>query len=228
MTISISDLRFSWPGDAHPTLSVATFKIESGERVLLRGPSGCGKSTLLAALAGVIDVPPQTVSVASIDVGTLPQGKRDAFRVDHIGLIFQVFNLIPWLSVRDNVTLPCTFSTRRRGRVSGSAASEAEALLSSLGLSKHIASPASSLSHGQQQRVAAARALIGSPELILADEPTSALDPEAKEQFMALLTQEATRTGAALLVVSHDPGLESHFDRVVDMRDINSPEDVTC
>lgn len=228
MTISLTDLRYTWPGADRPTLNVATFNVAAGERVLLRGPSGCGKSTLLAALAGVIEVPKGAVKIAGQDVGTLPASKRDAFRVDHIGIIFQVFNLIPWQSVTDNVTLPCKFSARRRQNLTGTAAQDAAALLGALALEDHADGKAGALSHGQQQRVAAARALIGAPDLILADEPTSALDPEAKDRFMALLTQEAARSGAALLVVSHDPGLEAHFDRVVEMAEINRPEGAPC
>lgn len=228
MIVSLTDVRFSWPNTQRPTLDISSFEVATGERVLLRGPSGCGKSTFLAALAGVITPSEGATQVAGTDLGTLPANARDAFRVDHIGMIFQTFNLVPWLSVLDNITLPCKFSSRRRGRASGTPVQEATALLSALGMADHIAAKTGNLSHGQQQRVAAARALIGAPELILADEPTSALDPAAKERFMALLTQEAARTGAALLVVSHDPGLESHFDRVVEMTDINLREAAPC
>ncbi|MGR3714800.1 MAG: ABC transporter ATP-binding protein [Shimia sp.] len=228
MSISITDLRFSWPGGTSPILDIAAFALAKGERVLLRGPSGCGKSTLLAALAGVVNIQKGAVEVAGQDMATLPQSQRDKFRGDHIGMIFQNFNLIPWLSARDNVTLPCRFSTCRNNNLTDLPANVAERLLSALDLDGFADIPAGTLSHGQQQRVAAARALIGAPDVILADEPTSALDPASKDRFMALLTSEAARNGAGLLVVSHDPGLEDHFDRVVEMSDINTPKATIC
>ncbi|KPA23141.1 putative ABC transporter ATP-binding protein [Shimia sp. SK013] len=228
MTLILRDLRYQWPDAAEPVLNIPEFTLAAGERLLLRGPSGCGKSTLLAALSGVIDVATGAVDVAGTDVGALPPSRRDAFRVDHIGIVFQAFNLIPWLSARDNITLPCTFSARRRGQLVMSPKEDADALLAALNLASLADTVAGALSHGQQQRVAAARALIGGPDLIVADEPTSALDPDAKENFMHLLSGEAARTGAALLVVSHDPGLESHFDRVINMSDINFPKGAPC
>ncbi|WP_270728433.1 ATP-binding cassette domain-containing protein [Shimia sp. Alg240-R146] len=228
MTLILRGLSYQWPDAAEPVLNIPELTLGAGERLLLRGPSGCGKSTLLAALAGVIDVATGAVEVAGTDVASLPPSRRDSFRVDHIGIVFQAFNLIPWLSARDNITLPCTFSARRRGQLVASPREDADALLAALGLASMASTAASALSYGQQQRVAAARALIGGPELILADEPTSALDPDAKQTFMRLLSGEAARTGAALLVVSHDPGLEDHFDRVINMSDINFPEGVTC
>ncbi|SMP22254.1 putative ABC transport system ATP-binding protein [Shimia sagamensis] len=192
---------------------------------MLRGPSGSGKSTLLAAISGVTDIPTGAVTVASQDIGALPVSKRDRFRADHMGLIFQVFNLVPWLSAVDNILLPCRFSKRRQGRIDGTLEDEAHRLMSSLGLDPKTLghSKASALSVGQQQRVAAARALIGTPEIILADEPTSALDPEAKETFMHMLSQQAQSSGAALLMVSHDSGLDHHFDRVINITDLTQP-----
>ncbi|SFK52147.1 ATP-binding cassette domain-containing protein [Shimia haliotis] len=228
LAVAIADLRFNWSGATDQTLAIERFGLRTGERVLLRGPSGCGKSTLLAAMSGVVDVPAGTVRIAGTDVGALPQSHRDAFRVDHIGLIFQSFNLIPWLSVRDNVVLPCRFSAQRRQRLSGTPQDDAQKLLVALGIAEHSDTPAGNLSYGQQQRVAAARALIGTPDLILADEPTSALDPEAKDRFLSLLSREAAHSGAALLVVSHDPGLEHHFDRVIQMSEINAPKVDPC
>jgi len=220
--ISVSDFSFVWPGSRAAVLQNASLNVAAGERVMLCGPSGSGKSTLLAAISGVIDIPVGAVSVAGQDVGALPASKRDRFRADHMGLIFQVFNLVPWLSAVDNILLPCRFSKRRRGRVTGSLDKEAQRLMAALGLDPDTlgASQASALSVGQQQRVAAARALIGAPEVILADEPTSALDPETKETFMQMLSQQAQESGAALLMVSHDSGLDHHFDRVIHIADL--------
>ena len=224
--IDIKDLNFAWPGGKSDVLRNAGLVVAGQERVLLRGASGSGKSTLLSVISGVVDVPEGTVTVADTDMGALPASQRDRFRGDHMGLIFQVFNLVPWLSVRDNVMLPCRFSHRRRARLSGPAEAEADRLLSELGLDpKEVGdAKASTLSVGQQQRVAAARALIGAPEVILADEPTSALDPHAKDRFMTLLCACAAESDAALLVVSHDAGLEHHFDRVINISELSSAE----
>jgi putative ABC transport system ATP-binding protein len=142
---------------------------------------------------------------------------RDAFRADHFGIIFQMFNLVPYLSVIDNVTLPCRFSARRRRHVEarGGAEREARRLLQDLDLTEEAQSPhaVARLSVGQQQRVAAARALIGQPEIVLADEPTSALDADRREAFLRLLFQECETERATLLFVSHDRSLQGLFDR---------------
>jgi len=221
--LRIERLVYRWPGAERSTLEIGALSLASGESLFLYGPSGCGKSTLLSAIAGVVDVPKGAIHVADLDLGALHGGARDRFRVDHIGMIFQVFNLVPWLSARENVLLPCTFSSRRSARTGDDPAGSAERLLDELGLSDPslTSKQAHELSVGQQQRVAAARALIGKPDLILADEPTSALDEAAKAAFVDLLARECAEAGTALLFVSHDRSLERHFDRSVDFEDLN-------
>ncbi|WP_282170051.1 ABC transporter ATP-binding protein [Ruegeria atlantica] len=223
-TVELKSLVFRWPGQPDPVLSVDSFDLEAGESVFMRGPSGSGKTTLLSAIAGVIDVPQSAVRVAGTDVGALAGGDRDRFRVDHLGIVFQVFNLLPWLSALENTLLPCRFSAQRRNRSGPDPKATATRLLSELGLedAELINRPASALSVGQQQRVAAARALIGAPEVVLADEPTSALDEEAKGTFVQLLLKECKASGASLLFVSHDRSLEKHFDRSVDLPMLNA------
>jgi putative ABC transport system ATP-binding protein len=159
--LHVQNLNFKWPGSEKPTLEIQDLSLVPGERAFLFGPSGSGKSTLLSAIAGVVDVAPGAILVAEKDVGAVNGGARDRFRVDHIGMIFQVFNLIPWLTALENVLLPCTFSKRRRARAGESPDGTAQRLLHELGLSDpSLASkPAIELSVGQQQRVAAARAL---------------------------------------------------------------------
>ena len=159
------------------------------------------------------------------DLGQLSAGARDRFRVDHTGYIFQQFNLLPFLSVRENVELPCRFSRLRAERARqrhGSIDAAAAALLDHLGLrAELLGRRADELSIGQQQRVAAARALIGQPELVIADEPTSALDFDAREAFLQLLFAECRAAGASLLFVSHDQSLAPLFDRSLSLGELN-------
>lgn len=190
----------------------------AGERLFLHGPSGSGKSTLLAVLAGVLAPQAGSVQLAGVELTQRSPAARDQLRADYVGLIFQQFNLLPYLSVRDNVLLPCRFSARRRHHAasgSGSAAAEAARLLGRLGIGETLhGRAAAELSVGQQQRVAAARALIGKPALLLADEPTSALDERNQRDFLDLVLAECTAP-SALLLVSHDLRLASRFDRCV-------------
>jgi len=219
--IALENLVFRWPGQAAPCLDIPRFAVAGGERVFLHGPSGGGKSTLLGLLGGVA-VPEQgRVELLGTDLATLSGRACDAFRADHIGFVFQQFNLLPWLSALDNVLLPCTFSSRRKQRAGDTHAAAAR-LLTHLDLAPLLwHKPAAELSVGQQQRVAAARALIGRPEILIADEPTSALDAERQQAFIDLLLAECTAAGAALLFVSHDARLAAHFDRSVALAAIN-------
>jgi putative ABC transport system ATP-binding protein len=222
-TVELKSLVYRWPDQSDPVLSIDNFNLGTGECVFVKGPSGSGKTTLLSAIAGVIDVPQGSVRVAGSDIGALTGGDRDRFRVDHLGIVFQVFNLLPWLSALENTLLPCRFSARRRAKAGSDPKAAATRLLSELGLKDAglINRPASALSVGQQQRVAVARALIGAPEVVLADEPTSALDEETKETFVQLLLKECRASGASLLFVSHDRSLEKRFDRSIELPMLN-------
>ena len=220
------DLCYRWPGQTHDCLNLADFTLAAGERVFLHGPSGSGKSTLLSLVSGVLAARSGKLSVLGHELTQLSPRQRDHFRVDHIGFIFQQFNLLPFLSVAENVALPCHFSQLRRQRAEqrhGSVSQAASALLSHLGLVDPAlqARRADSLSIGQQQRVAAARALIGQPELVIADEPTSALDYDAREAFLQLLFAECRAAGSSLLFVSHDQSLAPLFDRSLSLSDLN-------
>jgi len=167
-----------------------------------------------------------TVRVLGQDIGALGSAARDRFRAEHIGFIFQMFNLIPYLSVVENVCLPCGFSDRRRLRATRAGASvEAEAvrLLDHLDMADAavLRRPVTDLSVGQQQRVAAARALIGAPELVIADEPTSSLDADRRSAFLSLLFRECARNQTTLVFVSHDASLAAQFDRDISFAEIN-------
>ncbi len=220
--IDIEDLTFAWK-QGPQVLHIPAFRVEAGERVFLRGPSGSGKSTLLGLIAGVLAPQTGRIRVLGEDMRALSPSRRDRLRADHVGVIFQMFNLVPYLSVTGNVLLPLRFSPARRKAAGSDATSEACRLLARLGLDDPslLQRRVSDLSVGQQQRVAAARALIGAPRLIIADEPTSALDADARDRFIALLSEEVTRTGASLLFVSHDASLAPLFTRAVDLAAIN-------
>lgn len=220
--IHARDLVFAWPGKPR-LIDLPEFRIAAGERVFLRGPSGSGKSTLLGLLGGVLTPQSGRIELAGTDITALGAGERDRFRGDHLGFIFQMFNLIPYLGVLENVTLPARFSAARAARVpGGDANAEARRLLAALGLGAREveARPVTELSMGQQQRVAAARALLGRPSIIIADEPTSALDAEARGDFLDLLMRECRAQAASLLFVSHDVALGPMFDRVVSLADL--------
>ncbi|WP_447588954.1 ABC transporter ATP-binding protein [Aquipseudomonas campi] len=222
--IELTDLGFAWPGQAE-LLDIPAFTLQPGESLFLKGPSGSGKTTLLGLLGGVQKPNRGQVRLLGSDLATLSAGARDRFRVDHTGYIFQQFNLLPFLSVRENVELPCRFSKSRAQRASqryGSVDQAAASLLAHLGLKAELLDRrADSLSIGQQQRVAAARALIGQPELVIADEPTSALDADAREAFLQLLFAECREAGTSLLFVSHDQSLAPLFDRSLSLADLN-------
>ncbi|MEZ5853516.1 MAG: ATP-binding cassette domain-containing protein [Hyphomicrobiaceae bacterium] len=222
--VDVKQARFRWPGEEAFEFRFSGLTMAMGERVLLVGPSGSGKSTLLALIAGIVTPHEGHVAVLGQNLSALGAAARDRFRAEHMGLIFQMFNLLPYGSAIDNVLLPLSFAPDRRARLGAEAQQLAEArrLLDRLGLDpdRHGGKRAGSLSVGQQQRVAAARALIGAPELIVADEPTSALDHDARDRFLDLVMGELSGRGAGLLLVSHDPTLAGHFDRVVDLKTI--------
>lgn len=220
--IDISRLQYRWREGLPLVLDIDELRIQRGERVFIKGASGSGKSTLLSLMAGVLSPQQGGLSILDNELTQMKGAQRDAFRADHIGFVFQMFNLLPYLSVIDNVTLPLHFSARKKHKVA-QPEQEAERLLAHLGLSgpEILSRPVSELSVGQQQRVAAARALIGSPEILIADEPTSALDTDRREAFIKLLLSECDASDATLVFVSHDDSLRSYFDRSIALGDIN-------
>ena len=226
--VSMSGVRFRWRGPRAFSLAIESFALRAKERVLLVGPSGAGKSTFLSLLCGIVTPTTGRLEVLGTDMSKLSSSARDRFRAEHFGIIFQMFNLLPYGSVFDNVLLPLSFAPKRRGRASraGSAEGEAVRLLASLGLDPEDVEGLSTanLSVGQQQRVAAARALIGAPELIVADEPTSALDGNRQQAFLDLLFADVAAAGASLIMVSHEEELGKRFDRVVRLDEIATAE----
>lgn len=220
--IELEQVKFQWPNNLKLTLDIEMLSVAAGEHLFIKGPSGCGKSTLLSLLTGIHVANQGKVSLLGHDLAQQKARERDRFRADHIGYIFQQFNLLPYLSVIENVILPCQFSSRRRNTIAGDLTCRAIELLSQLHLPESLLhQPVVELSIGQQQRVAAARALIGEPALLIADEPTSALDHDNRTAFIELLLKEANRVGSTLVFVSHDPTLEKLFNRSVYLPALN-------
>lgn len=222
--LSLTDVRFSWQSRGGFELRCPAFTIAKGETVLLLGESGSGKSTLLSLICGIVAAQQGHISVNGTDLGSLSAGKRDRFRADQIGVIFQQFNLLPYATVADNIALPLRFAPERRKRA-GDVMRVIADLCGALGLPDGAPQmTAGTLSVGQQQRVAVARALIGHPPLIVADEPTSALDAATQEGFLSLLFNQVRSAGSSLLMVSHDARLSQKFDRVIHLTDITSTQ----
>ena len=190
-------------------ISFPNIEVTEGQRILISGASGSGKSTLLNLMAGLDTDYNGQVQFLAQDWNALSAAQRQQLRADHIGIIFQSLNLIPYLSLIDNVELPARFSNVRRNAADRSAAE----LLDSLGLhsAMHRRKP-DQLSLGQRQRVAAARALYGAPKLILADEPTSALDAHNTQRFVDLLTDSMNLDNQSLVMVTHDLSVAAGFD----------------
>ena len=224
--IDLNNLCFRWKKSGNILLDIPKFQLKQNEHVFLQGPSGCGKSTLLSLVGGILISESGSLKVLGQEIWDLSSSGRDAFRVDHIGFIFQLFNLLPYLSMEENVMLPLSFSSirsNRAGKTKLDRLNEAQRLIKSLGLEEEQADkrPVIELSVGQQQRVAAARALIGNPELIIADEPTSSLDTELRHSFLDLLFEECKKSGSTLLFVSHDSTLSDNFKTKASMDELN-------
>jgi putative ABC transport system ATP-binding protein len=208
-------------------LGIQELRIAQGESVFLHGPSGSGKTTLLSLISGVLQPSTGTAQVLGADLTKLSPSARDTLRGSRMGYIFQGFNLIPYLSVAQNIALPCQLHPQRRANIATpTLAEEVARLAKRLDIHAHLDAPVTRLSVGQQQRVAIARAIIGSPALLIADEPTSSLDTDRRDAFLNLLTevtQEARERGAhtTLLFVSHDRSLATHFDRTLSLQSVN-------
>lgn len=216
--VSVSQLVFRYPNAKHATIEIKSFAVEAGERVFLHGPSGTGKTTFLGLLAGVLQPTSGSLKILDREMKDLSGPARDRFRGEHMGYIFQMFNLIPYLSARENIELPNQMFGRP---LADGGQPKAEKLAKRLNLESVLDKSVTELSVGQQQRVAVARALMGSPKLILADEPTSALDADNREQFLKLLSEFCKELGAALIFVSHDRSISHLFDKTISLADIN-------
>jgi putative ABC transport system ATP-binding protein len=222
--IRVTDLSFAWPKQK-PLYTNVSFELYPGEKFLITGPSGCGKSTLLNLLAGVVKPTAGEIWILDRRIQALSQTATDQLRGEQMGFIFQQFNLLSYLSVRDNILLPAHLFTKRKAAALAQFGSLDDALryyMSHLGLSQELEhQPAHLLSIGQQQRVAAARAFMGSPSIVIADEPTSSLDEANQTQLLNLFFALAKEQQTALLMVSHDSRLCLCFDRQLQFADVS-------
>lgn len=205
-----------------PILRVSELYIEKGRRVFLHGSSGSGKTTLLGLISGVILPQEGRCEVLGKELRQLSVAARDRHRGSEMGYIFQSFNLIPYLSVKENISLPCRLHAKRRMRVTAPNIDEEVARIAArLDLSDYLHRGVTRLSTGQQQRVAIARAVIGSPRLVIADEPTSALDSDRRDEFLRLLLEVCDEARATVIFVSHDRSLMRYFDEHIALSSIN-------
>ncbi len=216
--IILNDVHFSWSKSRSttPFIHIPHWQVAQGERVFLQGPSGTGKSTVLNLLSGILLADSGNITVLGQDLQQLNNRKRDQFRARHLGVIFQQFNLLPYLSVKDNILLSQTFSNVPQETQRLHELCEQLQLAPSL-----LEQAASQLSVGQQQRIAVARALYHKPNIIIADEPTSALDSNTRDEFIHLLLTQSQKTNSTVIFVSHDQSIAKHFDRIDNLADIN-------
>lgn len=224
--IRAENISFAWPKQK-PLYTNVSFELHPGEKYLITGPSGCGKSTLLNLLAGVVEPSSGSIWIHQQQIHALSASAKDQLRGEQMGFIFQQFNLLPYLSVRDNILLPAHLFSKRKDAALAQFGRLDDALryyMNHLGLSADLEHQAAHrLSIGQQQRVAAARAFMGNPSIVIADEPTSALDEANQTQLLKLFFALADEQQTALLVVSHDSRLCPYFDRQFQLGEVSQP-----
>jgi putative ABC transport system ATP-binding protein len=220
MSLLLENVRKSYrEPDGHrlPVLNIARFEVPAGDQVVLVGQSGGGKTTLLNVIAGITSPDDGRVVVDGVDVAKLNEVRRDRFRAERVGIVFQTFNLLPGFSALENVLLGMTFSGRTDRKY-------ARELLERVGLGRRMTHRPRELSVGEQQRVAVARALANRPRLMLADEPTANVDLANQQNILDLIRQACTEHGVSLLLVTHSPEVSKQFDRVEKLADFNRPE----
>ena len=215
--LRLSGLKKSFPspdGGRKPIIDVPDFSLAAGEHVALRGESGSGKTTFLNLISGILAPDSGSILIGDADMAALGEHSRDRLRGSSIGYIFQTYNLLQGYTCLENVLLGMTFGGHADR-------AQAQALLGRVGLSHRLDHTPRQLSSGQQQRVALARALAKRPKLVLADEPTGNLDHGNAREALKLVRETCLETGAALLLVSHDPEVLGSFQNVRDFAELN-------
>lgn len=208
------EICFRYPGDSFE-LRVDSLVVEKGESLALIGPSGCGKTTLLNLIAGILVPEAGAVAVDGVEVSSLGLAPRQAFRLERMGMVPQNFELLDYLTVKENILTPIRLAGN--GTVSVGQEERISALAERSGMQSLLAKFPRQLSQGERQRTALCRGLAGKPSLILADEPTGNLDPENQDRIVSLLLEEAARLEATVVMITHEPGLLPRFDRVVNV-----------
>lgn len=216
-SLHVSDLRFAYSGESF-RLHVPQLSLASGKALALAGPSGAGKSTLLRLLTGLLAPTAGKVTLGASDLHALTPEARRAFRLQHIGLVFQDFALLDYLTVTENILLPHQF----RGDVGTPARTKMLELTQRLHIDRYLNKRVSQLSQGERQRVAVARALVHQPQFVFADEPTASLDPARGRIVVDMLLEDTRQRGACLVMVTHDPNLLPLFDQTLRMEDLAS------
>lgn len=208
LALDVSGLEMQFPGLAAPVLAIEKFHLPAGGRLAITGASGSGKSTFVNVITGLETVTRGSVSWSDTEITRLSNGKRDAFRAANIGLVMQDFHLFPGLSAFENVVLP----VRLARRLTSAERERALRLLSATGIARPQ-QKIETLSRGEMQRVAVARALLQRPGVIIADEPTASLDRQAGNEVAELLLQLSAEEGTTLVVVTHDISLAERIGR---------------
>ena len=221
MRVTIENLEFEY-GPGRFRLCIPDLQIEAGTRMAFVGPSGSGKTTLLRLIAGIVTPQSGTVTIGEVPVNELADAGRRAFRIRHVGFVFQDFRLVEHLDVRENILLPYRLNDALP--VYDSIESQVKQQAERLDLADKLDSPVDELSQGEQQRVAICRALLPRPDLLLGDEPTGNLDPKNKDRILDQLFQQAESAEATLVMVTHDHALLDRFDRVVDFTKFQKQE----
>jgi putative ABC transport system ATP-binding protein len=213
--LHVSDLRFAYSAEGF-RVHVPQLELAAGKALALAGPSGAGKSTLLRLLTGLLTPTAGKVSLGAAQMETMSHEARRAFRLQHIGLVFQDFALLDYLTVTENILLPHQF----RGTANAAVRTKMLDLTERLHIDRYLDKRVSQLSQGERQRVAVARALVHEPQFVFADEPTASLDPARGRIVVDMLLEDTRRRGACLVMVTHDPNLLPLFDQTVRMEDL--------
>ncbi|MEO1009089.1 MAG: ABC transporter ATP-binding protein [Planctomycetota bacterium] len=219
-------LRFAFPGAAEPTvdlpaLGLGELAIRAGEHTAFVGPSGCGKTTLLRLFTGILRPTSGEIELAGRRLDRLGDASRRALRITAVGMVFQRFALLGYLTALQNILLP--FRVNRALALDDAAREHARRLAEATGIALALARRPANLSQGEQQRVAICRALVTRPDLIVCDEPTGNLDPARAASVIELILRQADETGATVLLVTHDHAQLAHFARVIDLRGEPTP-----
>jgi ABC-type lipoprotein export system ATPase subunit len=221
--VQITDMQFRY-GESGFRLDIPTLEIGLAEKVSFIGPSGSGKTTLLNLIAGISVPENGQIRIGTREITGLSDANRRNFRVSNIGLVFQQFELLEYLSVLDNIVLPYRINPTLA--LTSAVRERAEHLADQVGIADKLGRYPHRLSQGERQRVAVCRAVMTEPSLVLADEPTGNLDPANKMRVLDILLEYIDSNGATLVTVTHDHEILERFDRVVDFRDFHSPQDI--